>query len=86
MAWYIADEDPVQQAFVHRRCTVSQEQWEIFLGPEETGSLNSSSYSNASFSSAKGAAPVQHKGGLMRKPTSTYDMEASNRNVRMPNR
>lgn len=74
----------MQQAFVHRRATLTQAQWDTFLGVEPD--MGASDYSNASFSSAKGAAPVQHKSGILRKNTSTYDMEASNRNPKKSNR
>ncbi|BDA50689.1 probable potassium/sodium hyperpolarization-activated cyclic nucleotide-gated channel [Coccomyxa sp. Obi] len=79
------DEDPVAQAFVHRRCTLTQEQWEKYLGTEDPESLTIQ-YSTSSLASAKGAAPVQHKGGLLRKTTVKYDVEASGRNPRENNR
>ena len=69
------------QAFVHRRCTLTQEQWEKYLGTEDPGSLTVQ-YSTTSQASAKGAPPVQHKG----KAASKYDIEASGRNPRNNNR
>ena len=73
----------MQQAFVHRRCTITQQQWETYLGVEGTasGPGSGNKYANDQ-ASATGTAAVQHKGGLLRKNTSTYDMEASGRNVR----
>ncbi|CAL8465088.1 g4623 [Coccomyxa elongata] len=79
------DEDPVAQTFVHRRCTLTQEQWEKYLGAEDPDSLIIH-YSSSSTASAKGAAPVQHKGGLLRKTVSSYDVEASGKNPRNINR
>ncbi len=73
------------QTFVHRRCTLTQEQWEKYLGAEDPESVTLQ-YSNSSTASAKGAAPVQHKGGLLRKTVSNYDVEASGKNPRNTNR
>lgn len=69
------------QAFVHRRCTLTQEQWEKYLGAEDPESLTLQ-YSTNSQAVAKGAAPVQYKG----KTASKYDIEASGRNPRNNNR
>lgn len=72
------------QAFIPRRCTLTQKQWVTYLGSEEA--RPSASIAFYSFSSANGAAPVLRKGGLTRSFASKYDVEASNQAVKQSSR
>ncbi len=80
----ISDEDPVTQAFIPRRCTLTQKQWDTYLGSEEA--RPSASVAFDSFSSATGAAPVLRKEGIRRNFASKYDVEASNQNPKSSGR
>ncbi|CAL8463823.1 g3357 [Coccomyxa elongata] len=66
----ITDEDPVTQAFIPRRCTLTQKQWDTYLGSEEA--RPSASVAFDSFSSATGTAPVLRKEGLRRNFASKW--------------
>ncbi len=72
------------QAFIPRRCTLTQKQWDTYLGSEE--SRPSASIAFDSFSSSNGAAPVLRKEGLTRSFASKYDVEASNQNPKKGSR
>ena len=77
----LADEDPVSQAFIQRRASLTEKQWNNFLSEEHPQQSDSSYHHNQS-GSAKGLAPVKHHAGLLRrKHSSANDLESSGRDI-----